>query len=307
MTGVDFLKWVAAWLGLGSAIYVLFDRAEKVVKPEVREAISQWLQNRGHGEAAKNWPEAFAKVFDQVFGEKHLSGKCFLRSSAASTAAAIVASLVIFAVHPALIEPRFEQGLMKGLWETAQLGFLFVGLNTLPDYVSLLETRWVLARMRRTPAPVPTLLLLMLDLLLTTLLIIAFLVVLTIFVNIAFGRDWMRLYWIRKVLSSPLDLAKAYFVFWRPFSGTPLAPLAYSTYLTSVWIWLYLLGGLALKTTHLLGLGVRWVGKVFDIKEQPLRSIGLVCNLGITVAFLILLITSLLFPSAPTESLRLLP
>ncbi len=64
----------------------------------------------------------------------------------------------------------------------------------------------------------------------------------------------------------------------------------WSTFLTSAWIWLYVLGGLTVKTLAFVRVGLDHFKRTFDIEHKPLRSIGMVCNLGITLAFLVLAI-----------------
>ena len=280
--GVDLLKWVAAWLGLGSAVYVLFDRAEKTVTPATRKAISRWLQNLDYGEAVRNWPDAFAKVFDRVFGEKHLSWKCFLRSS--------VASLVAVSVMWLLVEARLE--VIPDLCGDLLTNYLIPGvlasiaLNLVPDYVSLLETRALLKLMAKSTVGVWSPSLVIVDVAATAVIFASALFLYelphlepelpSVTERVATAMQDAAVWW---------DLSR-----WEEGGGQYYGIYLYSTYFTSVWLWLYLLGGLALKAAYFLGLGVRGLGKVLDVKEQPLRSIGMVCNLGITVVFLVLLV-----------------
>ena len=75
------------------------------------------------------------KMFDGIFGEKHFTRRCFIRSSIASFLCFIFASLLIISIS--YIENIFE--FIKGL----VLVFIFYGttLNLFGDYLSLLETR----------------------------------------------------------------------------------------------------------------------------------------------------------------------
>ncbi len=61
----------------------------------------------------------------------------------------------------------------------------------------------------------------------------------------------------------------------------------YTTLFTSVWVWLYVGGGMILKFIQKIVPVRRW----FDLENAPLRSIGFVCNIGvaavIATAFLI--------------------
>lgn len=278
---VGFLKWVGAWLGLGSAIYVLFDRAEKVVQPEVKRRISLWLQNVDSRGAGANWPGDFADVFDPLFGDNYLSWVRVRRSCVASLTATVVAALVVnWKAGPGLYEAIVGAPFASLLWSTVPLVALFS--NLVGDYLSIGQSRVVVGWMGKKPSNYAWLGgMLLVDVALTAVIWTAMFVAagalaLEPLVGISLDYRAILLLAVEALLVvvgvSELD--------------TDLAPwfvLLASTYFASFWIWLYLLSASILKA------GVRPLRAVFDIKEQPLRSIGYASNLVITAVFLALL------------------
>lgn len=94
-------------------------------------------------------------MFDRVFGKKHLSWRCFTKSGLASYA--MVCVVVLFSGGP--IRPYM-------LLASIEYGFF---ANVIPDYVSPLESRYVLRFMSRTESGFRWLRLVILDLILTSL------------------------------------------------------------------------------------------------------------------------------------------
>src|ERR1700732_3199583 len=69
---------------LAGIVWKFFERVEAVLKDDTKLEIAVWLLGAKVGEKVQPWPETFAKVFDRVFGTKHLSWRCFWRSWAGS-------------------------------------------------------------------------------------------------------------------------------------------------------------------------------------------------------------------------------
>lgn len=60
----------------------------------------------------------------------------------------------------------------------------------------------------------------------------------------------------------------------------------YSTFFTSVWVWLYVVSGFALRMTESIRTNVSRAKAVLDIDDKPLRSIGFVSNILITAGYI---------------------
>lgn len=239
-----------------------------------------------------NWPSTFARVFDHIFGEKHLSWKCFFRSSIASVLSAIMVCLAWGIIDPSFFIHYFSSDVLNTLM-TATLGITI--FNFLPDYLSLLESRYIIKRMSQTQSIVKTLVWFIIDLAFTGFIFIGSSLILIVALNFVFPDV--------DVLSSVVD------VLYILLSGKPIEavmmrgpimwsivrPLAdplptqiyfYSTYFTSIWVWLYVLSGLIVKLSKPFFSGIGSFKRVFDIENKPLRSLGYVSVLFITLIYI---------------------
>jgi hypothetical protein len=131
---------------LAGIVWRFFKHVGDALNEKTNWEIAHWLRVRRLeiGIAvveAVDWPTTFGNVFDGVFGTKHLSWKCFLRSCVASYCA------VAFWFAVGAVRYRYF-----GSWRNAVLLVLVCGGigNLIPDYISLLETRWVLRKMSKT-------------------------------------------------------------------------------------------------------------------------------------------------------------
>jgi hypothetical protein len=134
----------AAGVVLFGAVWGFFKGVESVLTDDTKLEIAVWLLGVKVGQNVEPWPETFARVFDRVFGAKHLSWRCFLRSGLASYTCFLLSLIImdvtgreIFAFQLFNIRSRF----------LVFLAPLFV--TVVPDYLSLLETRFLLRLMQR--------------------------------------------------------------------------------------------------------------------------------------------------------------
>src|ERR1017187_4732277 len=70
---------------LAGIVWKFFERVEAVLTDQTKSEIAVWLLGVKVGQKVEPWPDTFARVFDRVFGTKHLSWKCFWRSFLASS------------------------------------------------------------------------------------------------------------------------------------------------------------------------------------------------------------------------------
>lgn len=278
--------YIASWASVTGGVWALFERAEKVVRDDVRDAISRWLRNLDPGGALANWPAQFAAVFDRVFGERHLSWRCFGRSCVASFVFVAIVTFLWVALRPTLFtafiqSARFDKDMFS------VLSFVVI-VNLIPDYLSLLETRYVIRWMRFSHSTVRVFFLLVFDLAATAVIFLGSLAVFLTFFLIL-GDTGLSIGEIAGALTEflstfvglalPLSVAE-------PGFASPGIPF-YSTFFTSVWVWLYALSGLAVKLTQHLGVGLAFLKRVLDIDNKPLRSIGFVSMMLVTLVYLI--------------------
>lgn len=251
---------------LAGIVWKFFDKVEDKLNDDTKLEIAVWLLGvKPIGPKMEPWPDTFAKVFDRVFGTKHLSWKCFWRSC--------IASYSVFLIAP-LWGAMFVPGFRKTLWSFFAVGWI---TNALPDYISLLETRFVLSIMRKTQNLILRLLLLVCDLILT--------------VAVESG--------IIVIGYNSLVLLAAhhhgYSLDTMPYNVWPLTTLVeepslrlfflYPCLFTSVWLWLYAGSGFLLKFARRFDVGFQWFNRRFDIEKKPLSSIGLVAGCIVALVY----------------------
>lgn len=284
---------LTSWAVAMGVLWVVFSRSEKVASPDAKNAITRWLKNVRVGGTLENWPSTFASVFDSIFGKKHLSWRCFWRSCVASLIAVLVMTFIWAALRP--LHARSQ---MENFMDDPRLIVFYVVsfavLNLLPDYVSLLESRYILRRMSAVQhSPGRILSLLALDVVLTV----------SIFFAALFLFLFIVAYYLLLFESEEMDVQAAamalemyalsiaeileHGVFLsNPGGSLSLGIFFYTTFFTSVWIWLYALSGLVVKVGEYFGITVSRLKWFLDIENKPLHSLGVISMLLVTLIYL---------------------
>ncbi len=236
-----------------------------------------WLLGVKVGHRLEHWHEIFANVFDRVFGEKHLSWRCFVRSGIASVGFALLL-LLLSRGNAQWLSARWYMP-NHSMFLPYFLLYMLFG-NILPDYCSLLETRFILKIMKRSSRGLQPLLL-VLDVMLTSAFALvgvcigAFLQwtvseVLHPVVSPTYG--WQA-YFVNTILHVPESVIPSL----QPHHDFGVARLwFYPAFFTSIWLWLFAESGFILKAARSFDIGFDWFNRHFDIETKPLSSIGLV-------------------------------
>jgi hypothetical protein len=223
------LTYAGSWVAITGGIWVLFQRAETVLKPEVKAAISQWLQNLNPATAFANWPATFAAVFDRIFGKRHLSWRCFGRSCIASFVGVITLILIWAGLRPNQFAAVVEGG--EHWWLLTIFGGTVV-YNLIPDYLSLLESRFVIHWMSEARFILRILTFLAIDLVFTAAIFWGVFYALFALLFLLGGEPTLVIV--------PIWVVCAWLSLTADFAGVPPpAIFFYSTFFTSVWVWLY--------------------------------------------------------------------
>jgi hypothetical protein len=284
--GAKNLKEIAlSGLGLAAVAVAIFWKADGALSDELRAALSRSLRRLGAEYSRPNWADYFIALFDRVFGKKHFSINCFFRSCIA-TSVSLAALLSIWAIlRPGqaglFFSPHVDNTHSASnvpLWITYM--WLPVAYNFLADYASLLETRFVLRWARATKRRWHVPAILFVDALLSIGIFMAFFWTISIILELLVFRSsdlWIFFNW-----SVFFDNFKVLLESGVLFSGIhssypfPLGLLLDTTLLTSVWLWLYLVGfgllWLFSPLIRLLGF-LKWA---LPIDRYPMRSIGVV-------------------------------
>jgi len=278
---------VAAGFVLSAVVFKFFQAVESVLTEDTKLEIALWLLGvrapavlgTGKNRKTTNVRKSFVQLFDRYFGTDHLSWKCFKRSSLASYSAAL---LGIFAVT---VLDAGRVGTVASLRTTLlALPTLLLGAligNVLPDYFSLLETRFALQLLdAHRQGFLMALVIVVGDLFVTA--FIAGLAA-TLALNLAILASGIGLPY-HLFQTSEVQLASSrYLVLWF-----------WPAFWTSLWLWLYVGAGwivqLSVRTNFpFVALGrlsaFNWFTSHFDIERKPLQSLGLVAAALVLLAW----------------------
>lgn len=287
------LAYFSAWGAILTGIWLLFSKAEDLAKTKTKTDIASWLKNSDLEEKLANWPTTFASIFDGIFGEKHFSWRRFSRSCVATCASALILTLLWWVVDSEGFIACFTVNETTHVTlDIITMLFLLFALNLIPDYFSLFETRWILRRLEKTKSSMIILGYLIMDFVATaSIFIIGYVLVCIMFfpVNIM-GTDYGL---------NPLDSPRFLYdgIAMRSVSSgyITLGIFFYSTFFTSIWIYMYVISGMVVKVGVYLKFSVGFLGKFFNIDDEPIRFMGYVCMVIASLIFLIVAFAKLLF------------
>ena len=270
-------------LALGGAFLGLAWKADNAVGTSSREELSLLLLSAATGalgQSAARWPLHFAGLFDTVFGKTPLSWRCFLRSSLASCAAFLFFSVLFFQ----LVDISKENFLLAAETSVSWAAFLsFIAillglcllLNLFPDYVSLLQTRFVIAQLKNGPRIVTQVIWMLLDAALTFLVFFSSFIVLSAAVGATpDNRDSFLSYlsWLYGETVEIAFLRSAEAPIEKQFLFVPF----WTTFLTSIWLWLSVVAQLATRLAAPLRQSFAVLQQALPIEDRPLRAVGAV-------------------------------
>ena len=288
-------------------ILFLAEKIELALQKESKDKVSKWIQNISPQNAISSWPAAFVEIFDHIFGKHHFSCRCFYRSCIASTFSVLIMTLVWGYLRPY----QFQQFFNSGSLVEAFLSVYLVGIivNLIPDYLSLLETRWLINKMDKSGRIISILLYLCLDLVITSaifLIFIAFCMFMVFLLRVAFPNTTEFVNFLPKAIQNlvirvtKLKMTFSGYKEWLlHFTGNCI-PLTtdkkyepspgiwmYSTFFTSIWAWLHATTGIIAKCSQKLFGSYDWFIRNFDINEKPLSVMGIISIVLLTMLFII--------------------
>lgn len=261
-----FFSYSGACFATLAGVWALFDRAEVTATDADKRALGMWLREVHPFSASSDWAAGFADIFDKVFGRKHFSPTCFLRSALASLVAGIILTLIWFTVRPGDLLSIARDGLL--VFGIIVYGAAFVTINVVFDYLSLYETRKLLGLVQNRRGWRMFILVLIVDIVLT---FVIFEIGLLSFAFLFRGPEsWMARFRDLNAILWQDGLALDS----RGASGLNLGIFFYSMYFTSAWLWLYCLATLALLLVRRLDRVWGWFTNTRDLERQPYRSLG---------------------------------
>jgi len=293
---------------LAGIVWKFFERVEAVLPDITKFEIAVWLVGRKKvGPRLNSWTETFANIFDRVFGVKHLSWRCFRRSCYGSFFSLLLVFALDAVFHPGLPVPvelsnTYRASILSLVLWNPKLLIPLLGTsvisNFIPDYISLLESRYVLTVMRRTGSLVRACLLAV-DLVATVLIsLIAGSIGLFAYSVAFFGHTFdvqgnLVLFTFDHAIVGP----RIYWPpWWLPYLISQNGILwICPAFFTSIWLWLHAGSGFLLKAARRFDIGFDWFNRKFDIEKKPLQSIGLVAGTLVALVYWMAVIVSRVF------------
>ncbi len=275
---------------VAGSVLGVFELGERLASQRAKDALSKWLLNFDV-EKAKALPDRTQAIFQSIFGERHFSWTCFVRSVAFSIGAMLFIGLILFLISPRnFLEMKggFLRLGLSGSW--VQLA-IWLPWSILIDYVSLFKTRFILGilmRIRRKNKLLAIAIVGIDFVVYRALFAVGMIVVLSALL-LLFGK--IRAVWNDIALTHliiiatsmgpvPHDIGLFLIFFWAGF-----AP--------SIWLWFYLA---ALVVTRALLRSEKlfnWLRWSLDIEKNPFRSIGAVAaTLAFVVSVAIILVSA---------------
>ena len=280
--GTDPLAFLGTWITIVVGLVSLFQKGGEAMTKESQELVQDWLLQTDRVNQLSNWPDSFKSLFDAVFTEHHFSWTCFYRSALAS---AIV--VTVFLLGMVGFGATTLRDIALEATDSVFIGFLsgiglVVVINSVLDYISLFQTRWVIEYMARTSSTAAHSGFLMLDAILTASILV-----------LSIGGTQITLATLGGGLEDT-SVLRALFILMPEIlynlvveGGNPLRAIVFSTFLTSIWLWLYAIAGVTMRSAIPLFRGVDWMSKFFDVENRPVQALGLMLAVLTTGVFLI--------------------
>jgi hypothetical protein len=300
---------------VAGTVLAVFELGERFASQQAKDALSKWLLTFDV-QKAKVLPDGTQELFEKIFGERHLSLKCFIRSAVFSLGALAFVAIVILLINPnselfstdiviLMINPYGYVGdaLLFYGWAYFALGWAFFALwllwSIVIDYISLFKTRFVLRLLlrlhRRTM--ILTIAILVVDYISYHLIfdvgLSLFYPAASAFYDVSYSAfdDTTIGYWKRVIWdASHYDFRELLAV---PIMEDPLiVVLFWAGFAPSIWMWLYVL---ALFVTRLLLRSeklVNWLRWALYNEKNPFRSIGAVAAILAFIGSVVIILVS---------------
>jgi hypothetical protein len=264
-------------MAVTGAIWKLFERIDKVVSSDVRQATARWLSGAGSNSF---FISSFGAAFDAVFGPRPLSWKCISRATVASVAFTAALFSLWAGLRPDELQVQID-GEVGGLpdYITAAVSTTVV-ICALPAYISLLKTRYLVRLAERFRIAIWAGI--------TDVALSAVLGIIPIATMMYFNRNVVTYVgtdelsaWKSEIAALPYYILTVHS--WDDsLQGSPDTPIGmwpgvyyFSTFLPSTAVWVYGLASVFIKARpNLHGKGL--IGRLLNVEGQPFMSLGTV-------------------------------
>lgn len=280
------------FVGIVGTIAKAFEWADGGISEEGRMRLTLWLKNVPGTAQINAWASVFPGLIDRVFGRKAFSLKFVFRSIIASVVAVAIIEVLTLAIFgKKSIEA--SNGWVAEYETLAIFLLLAIPINCVPDYFSLLFSRFIVRRMAIRPTPVRVVLLLIIDSVISLAIPLVAICMIAPYLHI-FGylgmvdlyahnfREAISMFWM-------VSSTYAYLLVENGGWGAFLRLYLFASLFTSIWVWLYVAGSVTIRVLH--NVRVLWVRILpfLSIEDKPMQAIGKVAGLIAGIAYLFVL------------------
>jgi hypothetical protein len=275
---------------------------ERLASQQAKDALSRWLLSFDI-QKAKALPDGTQGIFERIFGERHFSLKCFVRSAAFSLAAMAFLGILAILIYPKRFFERDDEFFHSGISQYGVLVLFTVWLpwSILIDYVSLFKTRVVLlllSRMRRSILVV-SIAILFADYLLYNLLFGIGIALMWLVAGTIVEESWANFLsaWLidpgRMINATITFIVQVTSIFMLRVSLTDLYSIFFWAGLApSLWMWLYVIALFVTRALLRSERIVNWLRWFLDVEKNPIRSIGAVAAALAFIASVVIILVS---------------
>lgn len=279
---MNLLTFAGAWASIVGGIIALFTLAENVAASHTKAGIARWLRSEQSNLPVDTWPNHFVSLFDSIFGESHFRPKCIIASIVASVFGALCIGLLFISIFPDIWLEVHEVFGDSKLEVGVTLVITVLIFNAIPDYISLLESRYLLGILARNLTWLKVSVVLIVDVFITAFIWVALCLVFSSFLDWFFfeSESWLD------SIGAMWELMEAAITedgFARFIVGVTFL----STFFTSAWLWVYLGAGVLIRLVNMLSRGRMKIAGLLDTNKTPILSIGFISCLLVSIVFLI--------------------
>jgi hypothetical protein len=258
---------------LASSIYGGAVALEKTINPARKVELTKFLTSSVDHLEPPNTGEVVFTLFEDVFGKRHFSLRCFITSVIATFVVVTVIGLGIQRSHPFFSSLKQDVFGASGLY---LFFFLMTGSSMVPDYISLWKGRYLLRKLAMAKSFSLAIGIIMLDIFLSALVSLAGCIIAPTIVSSignqiqigeALGYVFVALVRDFKVVAG---------------SGSPtndwIVVLIFflSTLFTSVWVVMVGVSATFLRSLVSVQYLAKFTRYLFDVEARPVEAIGIV-------------------------------
>lgn len=276
-------------------ILVAFWKGDEAISAEFKLDIGGWLKRERRISRVRSIGIIMNGAFDRIFGENPKSFAFFGRAMLTS----IVILIVLFIPHETINTVR-GQSLTEGASDVHLIIIWLILTNIISDYISLLETRYMMRKMKSLHSNLT--LIITLDILFS--LAIFFVIYYLCYIGVV-------TYMLSSRLIEPFSLAelisalnpaqlmnetlfniangrdKYYFMGFEISSGQAILFLPLVTnFFTSLWLWALAIGTFSIRILWLLKSIMAFAKYALPIDDKPIRSIGIAGSVMIGILYI---------------------